>query len=355
MSGEDHKQAGVHPPEVPMGVGPGVKAGWLGVAVVVAVGVALFFGYEELVELERLDDWKRRNQPQSLGRDQAQPPAFDSSAAQPKGAEGRQTAQVQASPSTAQIGSRFRDCPECPEMVVVPAGSFLMGSPGTEEGWFDDEGPVHRVTIDSPFAAGVYEVTFASWDACAAASGGCNGYRPEGVSWGRGRRPTINVSWDDAQTYVRWLSGKTGKHYRLLSESEWEYVARAGTRTPFHTGSTISTDQANYDGNDVYGSGREGVYHGKTVPVGSFPANAWGLHDVHGNVWEWVQDCWNDSYQGAPRDGSAWESGDCSLRILRGGSWLSMPRNLRSANRVRDFTGNRDINIGFRVARTLTP
>ena len=251
------------------------------------------------------------------------------------------------------VGQRFRDCPECPEMVVVPAGSFLMGSPDAEEGRFEDEGPLHRVTFSMPFAVGIYEVTFDEWDACVA-SGGCFGHRPED-DWGRGRRPAIRVAWIDAQSYVRWLSCKTGKYYRLLSESEWEYVARAGTRTPFHTGSTISTGQANYDGDHVYGSGRKRVYHWKTVPVGSFPANAWGLHDVHGNVWEWVQDCWNGNYQGAPRDGSAWESGDCSLRILRGGSWNYYPRYLRSANRFRFKPGSRNYFSGFRVSRVLTP
>ena len=252
-----------------------------------------------------------------------------------------------------EVGRRFRDCPECPEMVVVPAGTFRMGAPKSEERSDDDERPVHSVSVPS-FAAGVYELTFAEWDACAA-SGGCGGHRPKDKGWGRGRRPVIHVSWDDAQSYVRWLSKKTGKRYRLLSESEWEYAARAGTRTPFHTGSTISTGRANYAGYAVYGSGREGVYREKTVPVGSFPANAWGLHDVHGNVWEWVEDCWNENYQGAPRDGSAWVSGNCSDRVLRGGSWDGMPRFLRSANRGRINSGTRSDLGGFRVARTLTP
>ena len=253
-----------------------------------------------------------------------------------------------------EVGNRFRDCPECPEMVVVPAGSFQMGSSSHEEGRFDNEGPVHQVTVGSPFAVGVYEVTFAEWDTCVS-SGGCGSYRPIDNGWGRGRRPVIHVSWEDAQLYVQWLSGQTGHRYRLLSESEWEYAARAGTTTPFHTGATISTGQANYDGNYVYGSGRKGVRRGKTVPVGSFPANGFGLHDVHGNVWEWVQDCGNDSYRGAPRDGNAWESGDCSRRVLRGGGWIDEPGVLRSANRVRNIAGIRGGNGSFRVARTLTP
>ena len=254
-------------------------------------------------------------------------------------------------------GRVFRDCPECPELVVVPAGSFTMGSPSSEEGREDVEGPQHRVTIPEPFAVGKYEVTFAEWDACVAA-GGCNGHRSDDKSWGRGRRPVINVSWEDAKAYVAWLSRKTGEDYRLLSEAEWEYAARAGTTGPFHFGSTISTDRANYHGgfNFTYGSGREGVYRKKTIPVGSFPANGFGLHDVHGNVYEWVEDCWHDSYAGAPRDGRAWVTGgDCVRRVLRGGDWDDLPWSLRSAHRFRSPSGSRYVNRGFRIARTLTP
>ena len=215
----------------------------------------------------------------------------------------------------------FRDCPECPEMVVVSGGRYMMGSPEDEAGRGGDEGPRYRVTIPRPFAVGKYEVTFAEWDACVTA-GGCGGYRPRDEGWGRGRRPVINVNWGDATSYVEWLSQKTGKGYRLLTESEWEYVARAGTAGPFHFGSTISTDQGNYDGNYTYGSGRKGVLRGKTVGVGSFPANGFGLHDVHGNVWEWVEDCWHGDYSGAPADGSTWTTGEnCGERVLRGGSW----------------------------------
>ena len=239
-------------------------------------------------------------------------------------------------------------------MAVVPAGTFRMGSPSQEEGRDDDEGPVHEVRIDEPFAVGVYEVTFSEWEACVN-GGGCGGRRPTNHGWGRGNRPVINVSWEDAQAYVTWLSRKTGETYRRLSESEWEYVARAGTTTPFHFGTTISTGQANYDGNYTYGSGRKGRYREKTVPVGRFAANRFGLHDVHGNVREWVQDCWNGGYQGAPRDGSAWERGDCSKRLLRGGSWDFVPRYLRSANRYWNSTGYRNYLNGFRIARTLTP
>jgi len=251
-------------------------------------------------------------------------------------------------------GKKFRDCDACPEMVEVPAGEYMMGSPSSEEGRDDDEGPMHRVRIGK-FAVGVYEVTFAEWDACVT-DGGCGGYRPEDEGWGRGRRPVIEVSWEDAQSYVRWLSSKTGERYRLLSESEWEYAARAGTTTAFYFGETISTDQANYDGNFVYGSGAEGRYLEKTAPVGTYPPNAFGLYDMHGNVWEWVQDCGNGSYRGAPNDGSAWESGECVRRVLRGGSWFSYPRFLRSAYRNRYAAGTRFNDVfGFRVARTLTP
>ena len=188
-------------------------------------------------------------------------------------------------------GAVFRDCPACPEMVVIPAGTFQMGSPASEAGRDDDEGPRREVTLRS-FAMGVTEVTFDEWDACVR-GGGCSGYRPDDQGWGRGSRPVINVSWGDVQAYVRWLSESTEAAYRLPSESEWEYAARAGTTTPFHTGSTISTDQANYNGNYTYGSGSRGRYRGRTTSVGTFAPNAFGLYDVHGNVREWVEDCWH--------------------------------------------------------------
>ncbi len=249
-------------------------------------------------------------------------------------------------------GKKFRDCDDCPEMVVVPAGSYMMGSPSHEDGRVDRESPVHRVTIPEPFAVGVYEVTFREWDACRR-DGGCS-HAPGDRGWGRGDRPVIAVSWEDAKEYVRWLSRETGAEYRLLSESEWEYAARAGTTGPFHFGSTISPEQANYDGNYTYGSGRKGRYRKRTEPVGSFPPNAFGLHDVHGNVREWVEDCWHGSYRGAPSDGRAWTTGGgCVRRVLRGGSWGDEPRLLRSADRYRSGTGLRLDDIGFRIARTL--
>ena len=244
-----------------------------------------------------------------------------------------------------QPGLRFKDCVGCPELIVVAAGKFRMGSPKSEEGRDGDEGPRHRVTIGKSFAVGVYEVTFGEWDACVS-EGGCGGYRPDDEGWGRGRHPVINVSWGDAQAYVAWLSRDTGKEYRLLSESEWEYVARAGTRTRYPWGDEIGRSRANC-GNDC-GDGYE-----YTAPVGSFAANEFGLHDTAGNVWEWTQDCWNGSYEGAPADGSAWESGDCGHRVLRGGSWYLRPRYLRSALRHRFVPANRNNGLGFRVARTL--
>ena len=243
-----------------------------------------------------------------------------------------------------EVGDTFQDCPECPEMVVVPEGSFMMGSTAGD----GDERPVHEVTIARPFAVGVHEVTFEGWDWCVS-DGGCGGYRPDDEGWGRGKRPVINVSWNDAKAYVRWLSGRTGKRYRLPSEAEWEYVARAGTKAAYWWGYAIGRNRANCDG---CGSRWDDE---QTAPVGSFPANPFGLYDVHGNVWEWVEDCWNDSYHGAPSDGSAWESGNCSRRVLRGGSWFINPGFLRSADRVRDTSGGRSDLIGFRVARTLTP
>ncbi|MEI8396591.1 MAG: formylglycine-generating enzyme family protein [Rhodospirillaceae bacterium] len=257
-------------------------------------------------------------------------------------------------PALPSPGQVFRDCPECPELVVVPSGSFMMGSPESEPERGSSEGPRHRVTLGYALAVGKFEVTFAEWDACVA-GGGCDGYRPKDEGWGRGRRPVINVSWDDAKTYVKWLSQKTGQRYRLLSESEWEYVARAGTNTPFNTGQRITTDQANFNGDATYNGSSKGRDRKRTVEVGSFPANSFGLHDVHGNVWEWTADCLHDNYSGAPSDGRAWTTGDCKLRVFRGGSWLNYPGVLRSAYRNGDSPDSRNYHVGFRVARTITP
>jgi formylglycine-generating enzyme required for sulfatase activity len=197
-------------------------------------------------------------------------------------------------------------------------------------------------------------VTFAEWDACVAA-GGCK-YRPEDQGWGRGKRPVINVSWDDITgEYLPWLSRKTGKTYRLLTEAEWEYAARAGTTTPFWWGSSISTSQANYRGLGTYGGGQKGDYPQKTLPVDSFAANPWGLYNVHGNVWEWGQDCWNGRSSVAPSDGSASTTRECRYRVLRGGSWENDPQVLQSGNRYGSRTDAlaRYNDRGFRVGRPL--
>ena len=261
----------------------------------------------------------------------------------------RREPQPAAQPSR-QPGETFRDALRSggsgPQMVVVPAGSFRMGCVSGVE-CFNNEQPVHQVTIPRALAVGKYEVTFSEWDACVSA-GGC-GHRPGDGGWGRGRRPVVNVSWEDAQQYVSWLSSQTGASYRLLSESEWEYAARAGTSTAYSWGNRIGSGRANCNG---CGSQWD---HSQTAPVGSFAANGFGLHDMHGNVFELVQDCWNQSYGGAPSDGGAWRSGDCSHRVLRGGSWFFIPRYLRSAIRLRSPSGIRDNGLGFRVARTLTP
>jgi formylglycine-generating enzyme required for sulfatase activity len=244
----------------------------------------------------------------------------------------------------------FRECDNCPEMVVAPAGTFVMGSPRNEPARGKSEAQVH-VAIAQPFAVGKFAVTFDQWDACVA-DGGCNGYRPADQGWGRGNRPVISVNWDQANAYAEWLSRKTGKTYRLLSEAEREYVTRAGTTTPFWWGSSITTRQANYDGNQVYG-GAAGEYREQPVPVDSFEANPWGLFNVHGNVWEWTKDCWNDSNLGNPENGSARTTGDCEWRVVRGGSWHDYPSKLRSAYRDGLSIHVEESVIGFRLARTL--
>jgi formylglycine-generating enzyme required for sulfatase activity len=256
--------------------------------------------------------------------------------------------------ATRRVGDVFRDgftsdSGEGPEMVVLPSGNFTMGSPVGEEGRWDDEGPQRIVRIGYEFAVGKYEVTFAEWDTCVA-DGGCGRYRPDDLGWGRGARPVINVSWEDAQAYVAWLNQKTGltgrsDRYRLPSEAEWEYAARAGSQGPWSFG-----DDESRLGNFAWFDSNSG---GRTQPVGGKTANGFGLHDMHGNVWEWVEDCWNGSYSGALSDGSAGTTSGCSSRRSRGGSWLFAPQILRSANRNSDSPGNWNSNTGFRLARTL--
>ena len=232
-------------------------------------------------------------------------------------------------------GDVFQDFAGAPEMVVIPAGSFLMGSPESEPGRWDDEGPQQRITIGEAFAMSRYEVTFGQWDACVDA-GGCR-HRPDDRGWGRGDRPVIKVSWEDAQEYVRWLNVRTGGGYSLPSEAQWEYAARAGTTTPFYTGERITTAQANFDGDATYNGSSKGIDRGQTVSVGSFAPNGFGLYDMHGNVWEWTQDCWVGNLAGHASDGRANLDGDCDRRVLRGGSWNDEPLLLRSANRSREL------------------
>ena len=265
-------------------------------------------------------------------------------------------------PPTRQIryvGDIFRDCPNCPEMVVLPGGSFLMGSPPDDLFADSSERPYHPVTIAEPFAVGRYEVTFDEWDACVA-DGGCNCYEPEDEDWGRGRRPVINVSWGEAQDYLSWLSRKTGKSYRLLSEAEWEYAVRAGTTTDFYWGDyDYFGDERARNTICAYANVGESAFdcdgEEMTMPVGSFRPNPFGLYDMIGNVQEWTADCWNDTYERAPTDGRAWQQGDCSLRSPRGASfyWKHYPAHFRSAARymVRPWGENY---IGFRVAREMT-
>ena len=248
------------------------------------------------------------------------------------------------------VGAVFRDVlkggGEGPEMVVLPTGSFRMGDLSGDGG--SDESPVRTVTIGRRIAMGRYEVTFADYDRFVLATGR---ERPDDMGWGRGRRPVIKVSWEDAKAYASWLSEQTGKRYRLPSESEWEYAARAGTSTRYSWGDEIGVNRANCDG---CGSewGNE-----QTSPVGSFEPNAFGLYDMHGNVWEWVEDCYVDTYTGAPSDGSARTTGcgSTTRAVLRGGAWYIYPRNLRAANRLWNSPSNRNNFNGFRLVQDLNP
>jgi formylglycine-generating enzyme required for sulfatase activity len=247
----------------------------------------------------------------------------------------------------AKPGSQFRECASgCPVMIVIPAGKFRMGSPESESDRLFSEGPLHEVTLAQPFAVSKFEVAFQEWDACVAAAG-CPRVADR---WGRGEMPAINVSWDDAKRYAGWLSQLTGKEYRLLTEAEWEYAARAGANTRYSWGDDPRVGSANCDG---CGSPWD-LKH--TAPVGSHRPNAFGLHDMHGNVWEWVEDTWHQTYDGAPTDGSAWLlGGDPSYRVVRGGSWRNESEQVRAAARFRRNINVRFDTLGFRVARTIKP
>jgi formylglycine-generating enzyme required for sulfatase activity len=235
----------------------------------------------------------------------------------------------------------FRDHPLAPEMVVVPPGEVLIGSPNSDRLAMPQEKPQHLVQIACSLAVGRYPVTFAEWDACVAHGG--IGHVPNDHSWGRERRPVVNVSWADAQQYLSWLSRKTGQIYRLLSEAEWEYTARSGTMARYWWGDEITPARANYQDSEL----------DRTTVVGNYPESPFKLCDMIGNVWEWTEDCWNDNYAGAPTDGSAWTAGDCRRRVIRGGSWTNDARNVRCASRGRYLLDGRDGNVGFRIARKL--
>ncbi len=232
----------------------------------------------------------------------------------------------------------IRDCDHCPELVRIPPGTFKMGSKLARQK------PRHTVSMSRPFAIGRFEVTFDEWDACVDQKG-CD-QSPSDLEWGRGRNPVMNVSWLDAQQYVKWLSEKTLQNYRLPTEAEWEYAARAGTRSPYFWGNSIGANNAN-----CRDCNRNPASH--TQPVGSYAANSFGLFDTSGNIAEWVEDCWNDNYRGAPDDGSAWRKGDCRRRVLRGGSFDSTALQVQTSWRFRYDADVPYYSNGFRVVREL--
>jgi formylglycine-generating enzyme required for sulfatase activity len=282
-----------------------------------------------------------------LRRDQAQRLAAEQVAGQSAAQQARPSATTSAGSTAAmQPGQVVKDCDVCPELVVIPAGRFTMGSPESEPGRNTDEGPQHEVRINS-FLLARTTVTQGQWKAVM-------GSNPSSFNTCGDDCPVEKVSWNDAQDYIRKLSQRSGKTYRLPSEAEWEYAARAGTVTPFYTGQTITTDQANFNGNYTYNGSAKGVYREKTTKVGSFAPNAFGLYDMAGNVYQWVEDVWHDNYSGAPEDGSAWTTGgDSAGQVLRGGSWYNNPQIARSAGRDWISPDNRNVITGFRIARTF--
>lgn len=270
-------------------------------------------------------------------------------------------------------GAGFSECRNCPTMLVVPAGEFLMGSPPDEAERRDNE-PQHRVAIARPFALSATAVTWNQWEACVrdrwcegAAIDAALRLNPDGTAnanyrdYGRGTRPAVGMNWYDAQNFVGWLNWKTGEDdaYRLPSEAEWEYAARAGTTTAYPWGSELDYNHGNFGmrGHELRGGFAEGrdVWVNETAPVASFPPNAWGFYDMHGNIFEWTQDCHEADFAHAPVDGSANTEGDCSVRVFRNGTFTSNPYMQRSARRGAPYpatTRGRDY-LGFRVAKTL--
>lgn len=256
-------------------------------------------------------------------------------------------ASVAQAATRVQPGQVIKDCDICPELVLLPRGSFMMGSPEGQPERYASEGPLRKVTIDYDLAVGRFEVTQGRWKSVM-------GGNPSHFNSCGDVCPVENVSWNDVQDFLKKLNARSGQRYRLLSEAEWEYAARAGAPTPFHTGQAINGRQANFNDDFTYNGDAKGLYREKTVSVGSFKPNAFGLFDMHGNVWEWVQDAWHDNYEHAPTDGSAWESGGVqSRRVRRGGSWHSIPRYLRSAMRYWSTPDDLNNSIGFRLARTF--
>jgi formylglycine-generating enzyme required for sulfatase activity len=248
----------------------------------------------------------------------------------------------------------FKECELCPEMIAVGPGHFLMGASEEESGSTGNERPQHEVSFAEPFAIGRFAVTMSEWDACVA-DRGCS-YRPADHGFGRGTQPAINILWDDAQEYVAWLSRKTGRSYRLPSEAEREYVARAGTTTAYWWGDEFLPAQANCDSANrglIAASTADAQASARPLPVQSFAPNPWGFYQVHGNVYDWVEDCWNDNYNGAPSDGSAWTDGRCDRHVLRGGAFSRNAQTARSAARLWSASPNRMIYMSVRVARTM--
>ena len=301
----------------------------------------------ERQEAERQEAERQEAERQEAERQEAERQEAERQEAERQEAE-RQEAERQKQARNKTPGLVFRDCPDCPQMVPIRAGRFRMGDlSGAGD---SEERPVRTVSI-SAFSAGRYEVTWNEWEACVR-GGGCR-HSGADKNWGKGIHPVFNVSWEDAKAYTDWLSRRTGKAYRLLSEVEWEYIARAGSTTEYPWGDRFSYNHANIGNREESGGYSEGSDRWtNTSPVGSFSPNDFGLYDTIGNVREWTEDCWNNNYSGAPSTGRAWTDGDCGKRVARGGDWFDSPRYARSAYRYRYSPSKRYSFTGFRVART---